>query len=82
MKDWRATTRVFYGWWVRAAPFFVLVFTGGGGFEDDLRLGDSRAPGTAHNLLEADGRGQALVACGVEMEAVAAIVLCGDDVRI
>ncbi|MEW6440452.1 MAG: MFS transporter [bacterium] len=32
MENWREKTRFFYGWWVTAALFCVLMFTGGGGF--------------------------------------------------
>jgi MFS family permease len=32
MNDWRTRTRVFYGWWLVAALFVVLFFTGGMGF--------------------------------------------------
>ena len=32
MTNWRANTRVFYGWWIVAALFFVVINTGGMGF--------------------------------------------------
>jgi MFS family permease len=32
MVNWRANTRVFYGWWIVAALFFVVLNTGGMGF--------------------------------------------------
>jgi len=32
MREWRARTRVFYGWWVVIALFFVVLNTGGAGF--------------------------------------------------
>ena len=32
MSDWRKNTRVFYGWWMVAALFFILLNTGGAGF--------------------------------------------------
>jgi len=32
MSNWRANTRVFYGWWLVAALFFVVLNTGGMGF--------------------------------------------------
>ena len=32
MRDWRTRTTVFYGWWIVAALFFVVLNTGGTGF--------------------------------------------------
>lgn len=32
MTDWRGNTRIFYGWYVVAAMFVILFFTGGAGF--------------------------------------------------
>jgi MFS family permease len=32
MANWRANTRLFYGWWIVVALFFVVVNTGGMGF--------------------------------------------------
>jgi MFS family permease len=32
MSNWRAKTRVFYGWWLVAALFFIVLNTGGMGF--------------------------------------------------
>lgn len=32
MADWRANTRLFYGWWIVIALFFVVINTGGMGF--------------------------------------------------
>jgi MFS family permease len=32
MNNWRANTRIYYGWWVVSALFFILLNTGGAGF--------------------------------------------------